>query len=59
MVVSETDENVRHPVEVPWPVWNCSQYLGLRAVPFCPNWPLNPQRRILLLSLAPEESIFG
>lgn len=25
VVVSETDENVRRPVQVPWPVWNCPQ----------------------------------
>lgn len=59
VVVSETDENVRRPVQVPWPVWNRPQYWGLHALPFCPNWPLNLQHSILLLSLAPEEVVFG
>ena len=28
-------------------------------MPFSPNWPLNPQHRSLLLSLAPKAVIWG
>lgn len=32
---------------------------GYMPVPCCPDWPLKPQHRILPLSLAPKEALFG